>query len=245
MKRITAFGTHLAISAVIFAGLAYLVLFVWYPDLFFATDGGWQGMRIIIFVDLVLGPLLTLIVFKAGKPGLKFDLTCIGIFQLVCLAAGTWLVFSERPIAIVYADGQFTSVNADTYIDAGMDVPDLSRFPGPSPKWLMVEIPEDINEQADLRRQMFAQQKILALATDRYKAFDQKASDFVSQPYDVEKLIDRDQVSQQIPMWLARYGGTLADYRFYPFGSRYNYVFLGYRANGSQLLGVLETPAPV
>ncbi len=42
MKRITAFGTHLGISAVIFAGLAYLVLFVWYPDLFFATDGGWQ-----------------------------------------------------------------------------------------------------------------------------------------------------------------------------------------------------------
>ena len=109
MKRFGAFGIHLGISALIFIGLAYLVLFQWYPDMFFTTDGGWQGIRIIILVDMVLGPLLTLIVFKPGKPGLKFDLTCIGVFQLVCLAAGTYLVYNERPLAMVYVDGQFTS----------------------------------------------------------------------------------------------------------------------------------------
>ena len=41
---------------VIFIIIGYLILFHWYPDFFFASDGGWQGIRIIAFVDLVLGP---------------------------------------------------------------------------------------------------------------------------------------------------------------------------------------------
>ena len=71
MSRFSAFAIHLLISFVIFIAITYLVVFKWYPDIFFDTDGGWRGMRIIIAVDLVLGPLLTLVVFKAGKPGLK------------------------------------------------------------------------------------------------------------------------------------------------------------------------------
>ena len=78
-------------SLAIFAALAYLVVEIWYPDFFFLTDGGWQGLRLLLGVDLVLGPLLTLIVYRNGKPGLRMDLTMIGIVQASCLAAGVWL----------------------------------------------------------------------------------------------------------------------------------------------------------
>ena len=37
----------------------------------------------------VVGPLLTLIVFRAGKPGMKFDLAVIGLVQVAALAYGT------------------------------------------------------------------------------------------------------------------------------------------------------------
>ena len=63
MSRFRAAGLHLAISFLIFLMLAYLVVFTWYPGIFFDTDGGWRGMRIIIGVDLVLGPALTLVVY--------------------------------------------------------------------------------------------------------------------------------------------------------------------------------------
>ena len=43
------------------------MLFEWFPDFYYAIDGGWEGMRLIIGVDLVLGPMLTLVVFKARK----------------------------------------------------------------------------------------------------------------------------------------------------------------------------------
>jgi hypothetical protein len=65
-NRNTAFAIPLAISLVIFAILTAIGVFVWAPDFFFTTDGGWQGIRILGAVDLVLGPLLTLIVYKHG-----------------------------------------------------------------------------------------------------------------------------------------------------------------------------------
>ena len=114
MNRFGAFLIHLGISLVIFAVLAYLVLYVWYPDFFFASDGGWQGMRIIVFVDLVLGPTLTLVVFNRNKPvrELKRDLSIIAAIQFCSLVAGVFVVFESRPIALVYVDGKFYSMRA-------------------------------------------------------------------------------------------------------------------------------------
>ena len=88
MSRWKAGAIHFSISLAVFLVLLAIILIAWYPGILFSIDGGWAGLQIIIGVDLVLGPLLTLIVFKAGKPSLKFDLTCIATFQAVCMVAG-------------------------------------------------------------------------------------------------------------------------------------------------------------
>jgi hypothetical protein len=240
MTRYKAFATHLGISLAIFAVLTYLVLAIWYPDLFFTTDGGWQGMRIIIAVDLVLGPLLTLIVYKHGKPGLKFDLTCIATFQAICLIAGTWLVYSERPLAIIYVDGQFASVNSETYLDAKIPIPDFDVYPGDYPKWLMVEIPEDINEHADFRMDMMQRGQLMLLAVDRYTTFDPTSSSFLSDSENPGELLEKDSDTQRLPLWLAKHGGSLDDYKFYPYGTRFGYQYLGYRQDSSKPIGILD-----
>jgi len=102
MTRFHAFSYHMTISLVIFFALSYVIVELWYPDFFFAIDGGWEGIQLIIGVDLILGPVLTLVVFKLGKPGLKFDLFCIGLLQMLCLSAGVYVVYSERPIFFIY-----------------------------------------------------------------------------------------------------------------------------------------------
>ena len=85
-------------------------------------------MRIIIGIDLILGPLLTLIVFKAEKPGLKFDLTAIGTLQAACLAAGLYIVYSERPLFFIYYDRYFYSSSADTITRYNPSIPDPYGF---------------------------------------------------------------------------------------------------------------------
>lgn len=102
-SRWHAFGVHLSISILILVAMLAVIFFIWFPyELIYA--GGIHGLKILIGVDLVLGPLLTLIVFKQGKKSLKFDLTSIALLQIICLAAGLWLIYNERPVLQVLAD---------------------------------------------------------------------------------------------------------------------------------------------
>lgn len=93
--RLSAFVAHLFISAAILAILLVIIFFYWYPgDLIHA--GATDGLRILVGVDLILGPLLTLIVFNKDKKSLRTDLTIIGLIQFFCLAGGLWLVNNEN-----------------------------------------------------------------------------------------------------------------------------------------------------
>lgn len=245
MTRWQAFAIHFAISTLIFLVLAYLVLYQWYPGFFFDTDGGWEGMRIIVAVDLILGPCLTLIIFKAGKPGLKADLTMIGMFQALCLAAGVYVVHSERPVALVYVDAQFNSMTSSSYLDANVALPNFSNISGASPKRIQVNVPTTANDASNLRREMMEKQHFMNLATDHYRDFDPTNAEFIKAAHDQEDLVDRDQETNDIPRFLEAHGGELSDYRFYPLNTRYTYLFLGYRKDNNQFAGLLKTPGPL
>lgn len=243
VNRFGAFLIHMGISLLIFALLAYLVIYVWYPDFFFASDGGWQGMRIIIFVDLVLGPTLTLVVFNRQKPAteLRRDLTLIGTVQALCLLAGTYIVYSERPLALVYADGQFFSMSADDYAAAGFSAPDLEHLPGPYPKRAVVNVPEDPIEQSKLRRESLEQGRPLRTLSSRYEPYAYPLLNADREALSPAWLTAHESKTGDLSAWLARYGGNMGDYDFFRFGARYGYLVLGVNQDG-EILGVLDTP---
>jgi len=239
MSRFSAFAIHLGISFLIFLVLAYLVVFEWYPGIFFENDGGWRGMRIIIAVDLVLGPMLTLVVFKAGKPGLRTDLTLIGLLQAVCLCAGTWVVYSEKPLAVVYTDGRFTVMTADDYqADANMTVPDLRHFPGEDPKWVTVALPADENQQLDIRAETYRAGQTLASLTDRYVPFT-TTPEFFAAAEDPAVITGQLEWKQRLDNWLSKHGGSYQDYAFFTFATRYVYGYLIYDRSSSERVGLI------
>jgi hypothetical protein len=101
MNRYQAFGIHFGISLLIFIGLVGMVLFIWYPGILKEVDESWkQALIMIAGVDLVLGPLLTLIVFNPIKKSLKMDLSVIAVAQIAALIAGTYTVHQARPVAL-------------------------------------------------------------------------------------------------------------------------------------------------
>jgi hypothetical protein len=111
ITRKQAFLTHLSVSLIVFFVLLYLIVFKWYPSYYFHIDGGYRGIATIFFVDVVLGPGLTLLVFKQGKPGLKFDMSVIIVLQIVALSWGVKSVYTERPALTVFYDGKFSCLN--------------------------------------------------------------------------------------------------------------------------------------
>jgi len=121
ITRKQAFLTHLLISMAIFFVLFYLIIFKWYPSYYFHIDGGYRGIATIFFVDVILGPGLTLLVFKPGKPGLKFDMSAIVILQIIALSWGVKSVFTERPALTVFYDGKFSCMNHSEVSDFNLE----------------------------------------------------------------------------------------------------------------------------
>jgi hypothetical protein len=79
---------------------------------------------------MVLGPLLTLIAFKSGKPSRKFDLCGIVLLQLGALLYGGMIVYQQRPAFVVFGVDRFTTIPAAEVDFDRIKYPELKRIAG-------------------------------------------------------------------------------------------------------------------
>jgi hypothetical protein len=95
--------------------------------------GAWHVLRVLISVDLVVGPLLTLIVFKPGKRGLEFDLCVIALVQIVALIYGAETIYRQRPYFTVFAVDRFHVLAREDVSAADLAAPGLAERIGAKP----------------------------------------------------------------------------------------------------------------
>ncbi len=102
MSRYKAASIHLAISVVVFSLFLALVFLIWYAYPFNHAQGVGKIVYIMAGVDVILGPLLTLFLFKPGKKGMVFDLIVVAAVQIGALGYGSFVIYSERPVYAVF-----------------------------------------------------------------------------------------------------------------------------------------------
>jgi hypothetical protein len=119
-NRYQALAVHMAISLVIFFILLVCITQYWYPGILFDIGNGWKAISIIVGIDLILGPLLTLIVFNPKKSSLKFDLSMIALVQTAALIYGAWTIHQTRPIALAYINTSFMTIFANSNLAEGV-----------------------------------------------------------------------------------------------------------------------------
>ncbi|MCW8901058.1 MAG: hypothetical protein OQK75_07565 [Gammaproteobacteria bacterium] len=189
MSRFKAFSIHFAISFVIFLILLYFILVQWYPQPLFSTDGGWRVIRIIVGVDLIIGPFLTLIVFKSGKPGLKFDLAMIALVQALALSWGVWNTYNERPAAIIYTLDFFTPVPAYQLAEQGITAKELKQYGDTWPIIIYSDIPKE--NLSEVLAKSMREAKPLYLYNEYYKKFSKEQAEILKDSsMNLEKYVD-------------------------------------------------------
>ena len=182
-EKLKAFFLHLAISLFLFIVMYIFIKHTLYPDYLFHVDGGKQGLVIIALVDLVLGPLLTLIVYKKGKKGLAFDLSLIAIFQIACLTAGMYVLISERPLGLVLSYDGFHSVSQSSLLLYDKDKNMFEQWPGDGLKKLYVKLPVSRDERLKLQLSQLAEGP-LYIRKELLSPFDQ--GDFRVSEYSIK-----------------------------------------------------------
>lgn len=155
--RKQAFLTHLLASTFIFVVISYLIIFHWFPDFYFHYDGGVRAITTIFFVDVVLGPGLTLLVFKPGKKTLKFDMTVILLLQLTALAWGISSVYVERSGATVFYLGKFSCI---THYDTNeMNMDDIAAGPSEKQRLSFLQRPDTVEDYRTFLTEAFSNDK--------------------------------------------------------------------------------------
>ena len=111
-NKLKASIIHLGLSILLVGLVIGSILFFFFPQLFIAISDFKEIATILISVDLILGPILTFVVFQPHKKSLKFDLSVIAVIQLSALVYGAYSLFQVHPVYITFNIDRFTIVSA-------------------------------------------------------------------------------------------------------------------------------------
>lgn len=94
---------HLVVGALIACMVAIVIFWIWYPYPYDEFSGGRKLFLLLIGVDLVCGPLLTLLLFTKSKSRklLLIDLSLILAIQIGAMVYGIMSVWQARPVYLV------------------------------------------------------------------------------------------------------------------------------------------------
>jgi hypothetical protein len=157
--RVQAALIHLGVSALVAATIVAVMLLVWYPSPYFAAAGGATLLMLLIGVDVVLGPLLTFIVYDPAKKSLVYDLAVIAMLQIAALVYGVNVMASARPAYVVYVRGVFDLVPANDVVTEGMaqaQLPEFQSMPLTGPRLAAARVPVDPDMQFKIATEALA-----------------------------------------------------------------------------------------
>ena len=148
-KRLKFFFSHLFISLLIVLLVIGLVFFVWYPLPLAQAVGVTHIFLMLLAIDVVIGPILGVLVYKEGKKSLKFDFTVIILLQLSALCYGIYSIEQGRPTWLVFYADRFELVRKNEIIQDNIAkaLPQYQQSSWFKPQYVTVEFSKDVNQR--------------------------------------------------------------------------------------------------
>ena len=150
-SAIKASGIHLLCSLCVALLAGILVFGVWYPYPYRELSGGRELFLLIMAVDVVCGPILTLVLFNPAKSKAELlrDLGLVVLIQLAALIYGLYTVAMARPVYVAYEVDRLRVVSrADIPTDQlKPELGGLHQLPWYGPKLIGVRDAKDGDER--------------------------------------------------------------------------------------------------
>lgn len=142
---------HALGSVVIGLVVGALVFLVWYPYPYSEMAGGKDLFQLLIWVDVVAGPLLTFFLYNPikRKSELILDLGLVACLQLTVLCYGAWTVWEARPLFLVAEIDRFKVIGRPQLLEGALSEVDVKLKPGPlqGPTAVAIREPVDSKER--------------------------------------------------------------------------------------------------
>lgn len=144
---------HFLGSLLVAAMAAAVVFWLWYPHPYGQLSGGRHLFLIIVAVDVVCGPLLTLVLYNPKKPRLELvtDMSLVILIQLAALAYGMYTAYQARPLFLVHEVDRFRVITLPDYGDEDVSPALAALHPSIQPGWLGGPVTVGIRSPQDNR----------------------------------------------------------------------------------------------
>lgn len=247
MSRWAAAGTHLLVSLLVGTLVFSLIFFVWYPTPLFRAMGGSELVLLVMGIDVLLGPLLTLLVFKAGKKGLRFDLGVIFSLQLAAMVYGLVIVALARPVFLIARPGAAFVVTASELRTEELAQATHPEFQGVSwtgPVLAAVKLPQTPEEYAEIQKLNFVDGRDTHQVPRYYQRWEDMAPELLEKADPLKVLAERrPEMQAVVDAWLQKQGRALDSVRYISLLTRDDEVALCIDASTGAYLGLLDVDA--
>ena len=240
IPKLKAAFIHLSLSLLVFIVILYVIFFDWYPEPFFTAQGGWQGIRLMALIDLVLGPSLTLIVFNhlKSRKEIALDLSIIALVQICALAWGGYQVYTQRPIALVFWNGAFYTTTQDDYLSQGINIPDFSQYSHHIPP-LVYSRPLKTQLEMDEFEALTEKSVPIYAQISFYENIEDNLESIFQYEVNIKEIMSENaQMKSRIEEIVH---GNITDYKYIALKAKYQNMVLVMNRNG-QLVGSVKAP---
>lgn len=228
MNKFKAFATHLGLSMLVVGAVLSIIVFVWYPSPLFFAMSGWAVVKILIAVDLILGPLLTFVVYKPNKPSLKFDLTVIALIQISALVYGTFVFFKERPFYLVHAVDVFHIVSASEIDVTKMNYEELKQIPLVGPRMAIALLPDSEEARNKLTQEvMMDGMADIERREEFYHPYEDYLDKVIERSLDINDYMNRDpHTKKKLEKFKQKHPDLLQHLVYVPLKSKHGFMTL-------------------
>jgi hypothetical protein len=242
MTRYKASSIHFLISASIVSAIFAVIFFAWYPGPTFRIAGAMSIVTVLVGVDLVLGPTLTLIVYKEGKRGLKFDLVVIALVQLAALVYGSYTFYQERPYYMVYAVDRFNLVTEKQVDKSEIRYPELLDKKFGEVIRVFARLPEDPEEfQVFLDSVMFDGAPDLEARPEYWEPYENGKGIILDATKPLENLnVSTDQDERRVQQAIAKFQDKHPSLGYVPIGTLDEDIGMVMDMDSAEALGVID-----
>ena len=195
--RLKAASLHLLCSLLIIGGLVSLFVWYFFPGPFFHADDIGTGIRILAGVDMVLGPLLTFLIYRPGKKGLALDLAIIALCQALALGWGLASMHSSRPAYLVFYGDTFYLADIRRIDQSSLVHDELKVGYFDRPKLVSAHLPGNRQERLALTLEYISNGTPVQFHAAFFEAFSNTPADTLKQHQLKPDLLIQD-ASQQL-----------------------------------------------
>ncbi len=204
--RLRCFLLHLTISLILALASVGVVFGFWYPSPLHEAVGAISIFLLLLSVDVIIGPLLTLILAVEGKKYLKFDFLIVALMQMCAFIYGMHVVAEGRVVWMVFNVDRFDLVQAyqvnESYREKAL--PEYQVLSWSGPKLVSAQLPKGSIEHTELLFESVKGGVDLPQRPDLYAAYENEKENVtnVAHPLaELRKYNTPERINEELEKW--------------------------------------------